>query len=151
MFSKSCEYALRAVIFIYIKAKDGVRLSVPAIAKEIDAPIPYTAKILQTLTREGLIESIKGPNGGFFVDPRARVTLADIVKAMYGSDKVLHTCVLGLKECSDEYPCPIHARVKGYRDHVRTVMKNTTVQSLVNDLAKGRTFLKNERRRKSSR
>lgn len=98
MFSKACEYALRAVLYIYIKGTDGARLGIPEIAKEIDAPIAYTAKILQTLTREGVISSIKGPNGGFFVDPQAKpVTLADIVKAMYGNEDVLHTCVLGLK------------------------------------------------------
>lgn len=152
MFSKACEYALRAVIYIYIKGVDGARLSIPEIAKEIDAPLAFTGKILQTLTREGVISSIKGPNGGFFVDPRAKpVTLADVVKAMYGNDDVLHTCVLGLKECSDKFPCPIHAQVKGYRDHVRKVMKETTVQSLVKDLTKGRTFLKNVKPRKSSR
>lgn len=152
MFSKACEYALRAVIYIYIKGVDGVRLSIPEIAKEIDAPLAYTGKILQTLTRAGVIASVKGPNGGFFVDPRTKpVTLADIVKAMYGNDDVLHTCVLGLKECSDKFPCPVHAQVKGYRDHVRKVMKDTTVQSLVNDLSKGRTFLKNVKQRKSRR
>ncbi|HEX7015919.1 MAG TPA: Rrf2 family transcriptional regulator [Cyclobacteriaceae bacterium] len=152
MFSKACEYALRAVIYIYIKGVDGARLSIPEIAKEIDAPLAFTGKILQTLTREGVISSIKGPNGGFFVDPRAKpVTLADVVKAMYGNDDVLHTCVLGLKECSDKFPCPIHAQVKGYRDHVRKVMKETPVQSLVKDLTKGRTFLKNVKPRKSSR
>lgn len=152
MFSKACEYALRAVIFIYIKGVNGARLSIPEIAKEIDAPLAYTGKILQTLTREGVIASVKGPNGGFFVDPQAKaVTLADVVKAMYGNDDVLHTCVLGLKECSDKFPCPIHAQVKGYRDHVRKVMENTTIRSLVNDLSKGRTFLKNVSQRKSFR
>lgn len=152
MFSKACEYALRAVIFIYIRGTNGARLSIPEIAKEIDAPLAFTGKILQTLTREGIIASAKGPNGGFFVDPRTKpITLADIVKAMYGNDDVLHTCVLGLKECSDKFPCPIHAQVKGYRDHVRRVIKETTVQSLIKDLSKGRTFLKNVKPRRSIR
>lgn len=152
MFSKACEYGLRAVLYIHIKGADGIRLGIPEIAKEIDAPIAYTGKILQTLVRKKVISSVKGPNGGFFVDPRARpVTLADIVKAMYGNDDVLHTCVLGLKECSDKFPCPIHADVKEYRAHLRKVMKDTTVESLVADLSKGRTFLRNVKLRQSTR
>ena len=152
MFSKACEYALWAVLYLSIKSVNGSRRGIPEIAKAIDAPLPFTAKILQTLTRQRIISSIKGPNGGFFIDPRAKpIALNSIVRAVDGSDDVLHTCALGLKECSDKYPCPIHDEIKIYKDHLRKVMKETTVQSLVSELAKGKTFLKNVGTKKSSR
>lgn len=152
MFTRACEYALRAVLYISIKSVNGSRLGIPEIAKEIDAPQPFTAKILQTLTREGIISSIKGPNGGFFIDPKSKpVTLNSIVRAIDGTDDALHTCTLGLKECSDKYPCPIHGEVKAYKTHLRKVMRETTVQSLVESLAKGKTFLKNRPISKSRR
>ncbi|HEU5292347.1 MAG TPA: Rrf2 family transcriptional regulator [Cyclobacteriaceae bacterium] len=152
MFSKACEYALRAVLYLSIKSVNGSRLGIPEIAREIDAPLPFTAKILQTLTREGIISSIKGPNGGFFIDPKSKpIALNSIVTAIDGSDDVLHTCALGLKECSDKYPCPIHGEIKAYKDHLRKVMKETTVQGLANDLVKGQTFLKNAKAKKISR
>ncbi|GIL22339.1 MAG: hypothetical protein BroJett042_08520 [Bacteroidota bacterium] len=150
MFSKACEYALRAVLYISLKSVNGSRMSIPEIAKEIDAPLAFTGKILQTLAREGLISSIKGPNGGFYIDPKSKpVTLRDIVHAIDGSDDVLHTCTLGLKECSDKFPCPIHGEIKAYKERLRKVMRETTVQSLAGDLTKGRTFLKNVKPKKS--
>lgn len=144
MFSKACEYALRAVLYISIKSVDGSRLGIQEIAKEVDAPFAFTAKILQTLVREGIISSIKGPNGGFYLDPKSKpISLNSIVKAIDGNEDVLHNCALGLKECSDKYPCPIHGEIKNYKTRLRTVMKETTVQSLAKDLTQGRTFLKN--------
>jgi len=143
MFSKACEYAIRASLYISIKSIDGSKLGIKEIAKEIDSPAHFTAKILQTLTREGIISSIKGPNGGFFLDPDAKpVPLTAIVKAIDG-DNILHSCSLGLKECSDRFPCPIHNDIKSYKERLRKIMKEKTLQQLGSDLVKGKTFLKN--------
>ena len=143
MFSKACEYAIRASLYISIKSIDGSKLGIPEIAKEIDSPAHFTAKILQTLTREGIISSIKGPNGGFFLDPKAKpIPLNAIVKAIDGDD-ILHSCSLGLKECSDKFPCPIHNDIKQYKARLRKIMQERTLQQLGSDLSKGKTFLKN--------
>lgn len=152
MFSKACEYALRAVLYISIKSVNGSRLGIPQIAKEIDAPVPFTAKILQTLVREGVISSIKGPNGGFFIDPESEpISLASVVRAIDGSDDVLHSCTLGLKECSDKFPCPIHHEIKRYKERLRKIMKETTIRDLSRDLSNGKTFLKSAGAKKSFR
>ena len=143
MFSKACEYALRAVLYISIRSKHGSKLSISEIAKEIDSPVHFTAKILQTLSREGIISSIKGPNGGFYLEPKAKpIPLNAIIKAIDGDD-VLHTCTMGLKECSDKFPCPIHNDIKAYKDKLRKLMKEKTVQQLATELNNGKTFLKN--------
>jgi Rrf2 family iron-sulfur cluster assembly transcriptional regulator len=142
MFSKACEYAIRASLYISIKSIDGSKLGIKEIAKEIDSPAHFTAKILQTLTREGIISSIKGPNGGFFLDPKAKpVSLNEIVKAIDG-ENILHSCSLGLKECSDKFPCPIHNDIKLYKERLRKIMKEKTLQQLGSDLVRGKTFLK---------
>lgn len=142
MFSKACEYAIRAALYISIKSVDGSRLSIKEIAKEIDSPEPFTAKILQTLSREKIISSIKGPNGGFYLNPNdVPVPLNSIIKAIDGED-VLHACSLGLKVCSDSSPCPIHDEIKEYKDRLRKTMKETTLQDLADKLSKGETLLK---------
>ena len=142
MFSKACEYAIRAVLYISIKSVDGARLGIKEIAREIDSPEPFTAKILQTLAREKVISSIKGPNGGFYLDPKARpIPLNSIVKAIDGED-AFHTCSLGLKDCSDKFPCPIHQEIKMYKDRMRKIMNERTVQDLTKDLSNGNTFLR---------
>ena len=128
MFSKACEYAIRATLYISIKSIDGSKLGIKEIAREIDSPEPFTAKILQTLSREKIISSIKGPNGGFYLKPKAKpIALNTIVKAIDGED-ALHACSLGLRECSDKFPCPLHKEIKRYKDRLRKTMSEKTVQ-----------------------
>jgi len=115
MFSKACEYGIRAVLYIAIKSNHGSKLGLKEIAQEVDSPVPFTAKILQSLSREGIIASSKGPSGGFYLDPKSRpIPLSAIVKAIDGTDS-LYRCGIGLKECSDRFPCPIHDQVKAYK------------------------------------
>lgn len=148
MFSKACEYAIRAALYISIKSVEGSKLGIKEIAKEIDSPEPFTAKILQTLSREKIISSIKGPNGGFYMDPKAKpVSLNAIVIAIDGDD-VLHTCALGLKVCSDAFPCPIHNDVKKYKERLKKVMKEKTLQDLTKELSSGKTFLKIDKKKR---
>jgi len=149
MFSKSCEYAIRAVLYISIKSINGSKLSITEIAKEIDSPVHFTAKILQTLSREGIISSIKGPNGGFYLDPQAKPILLNTIVQAIDGDAVLYSCSMGLKECSDAFPCPIHHDIKAYKDQLRKVMKEKTVQQLANELLSGKTFLKNQKTKPS--
>ena len=59
MFSKACEYGIRATLFIAQKSLQGERVRLKAIADEIDAPEAYTAKILQQLARNEIIQSLR--------------------------------------------------------------------------------------------
>lgn len=143
MFSKACEYAIRSVLYIAIRSTDGTKLNIQEIAREIDSPQPFTAKILQTLVREGIISSVKGPNGGFFLKPKSKpILLNSIVRAMDGMD-ILQTCVLGLKECSDKFPCPVHHEIKASKNKMRDILRGKTIQELAEEFTKGKTFLKN--------
>jgi len=67
MFSKTCKYALRATLFIGQKSKNGERAGIKEIAAGIDSPEHFTAKILQELGKKNLVQSAKGPNGGFYL------------------------------------------------------------------------------------
>src|SRR5437899_2015725 len=108
MFSKTCEYAIRAVLFIAQRSGEGTRVGIREIAKGIDSPEHFIAKILQDLSRKGLVQSQKGPNGGFYLDNSSlRYSLADIVKTIDG-DRIFSGCALGLKQCSEAKPCPLH-------------------------------------------
>jgi len=98
MFSKTCEYAIRAMIFIAKRSKAGEKAGIKEISKEIDSPESFIAKILQELSRKGLVLSTKGPNGGFFLDEKLLDgSLAAIVKSVDG-EKIFSGCGLGLKQ-----------------------------------------------------
>lgn len=142
MFSKTCEYAIRAMIFIAQKTKDGNKVGIKEIAKGIDSPEHFIAKILQDLSRKQLLQSLKGPNGGFYLDTENRKSsLADIVKVVDG-DKLFTGCGLGLKECSEKRPCPIHHEFKKIRTDMHTLLQNSKLGGLTEALENSLVFLK---------
>ena len=143
MFSKSCEYAIKAAIHICIETKDGSRVGIKQIAAEIDTPEAFTAKILQTLVRQGVILSSKGPGGGFYIEPDAEpIPVIKIIDALDGKH-AFERCGLGLKECSEDHPCPIHNEFKTYSQRLKNLLMTKSVQDLATSIESGRTFLSN--------
>ena len=142
MFSKTLEYAIRAMIFIAQKSKAGIRVGIKEIAKAIDAPEHFIAKILQDLSRKGLVQSLKGPTGGFYLEEESsQCSLADIVKAIDGN-KLFTGCGLGLKNCSEIRPCPIHNEFKKVREDIYNMLENAKIGEFSKQLEKNLTFLK---------
>ena len=143
MFSKACEYAIRAAIFIASESEKGSRASLKDIAREIDSPEAFTAKTLQKLSRSGIIHSTKGAHGGFEVKPEKmdNIMVSDIVVAIDG-DKVYTRCSLGLHNCSEEHPCPFHTRFKPVRNGLKDIVENTSLKDLTSGLISGETFLR---------
>lgn len=142
MFSKSCEYAIKATIYIAVQSNQDNRVGLKDIAKEIASPEAFTAKILQQLSRNNIINSIKGPNGGFQIDKKemTKIKLSQIVLAMDG-DSIFKGCGLGFKECSEKKPCPVHEKFKVIRNELKNMLENTSVHELSIGLTKGLTFL----------
>jgi Rrf2 family protein len=142
MFSKTCEYAIRAVLFIAQKSSDGRKVGIKEIAKGIDAPEHFIAKILQDLSRNGLVQSLKGPSGGFYFDkPSLNNTLADIVRKVDG-DKIFSGCGLGLRQCSEIKPCPLHDEFKKIRSEIFVMLQGAKLGEFNKQLDKNLLFLK---------
>ncbi len=131
MFSKACEYGIRACIYI---AGEKERVSLKAIAEAIDSPEAFTAKILQQLGKKGILQSLKGPTGGFSLAMSAdKIPLAGIVAAIDGDD-IYRGCGLGLSECSETNPCPLHWKFKAIREDLRIMLENTTLMEMSDQL-----------------
>ncbi len=142
MFSKACEYGIRATLFIARESENQRRTSLKKIAKAINSPEAFTAKILQKLVQQDIIESAKGPRGGFFIDTEKNKTvLADIVKAIDG-DAIMTGCALGLDRCSEDHPCPLHYDFAEIRGNLKYMLENTTIPELTSRLDSGEGFLK---------
>lgn len=107
MFSRACEYAIKIMIHLAKKEKEGARIGLKEITKAIESPEAFTAKVLQQLVKHQLLGSFKGPTGGFALIKGKEIRLIDIVKAIDGN-KLLDKCVLGFESCSAEKPCPVH-------------------------------------------
>lgn len=143
MISKSCKYAIRATVFIASKATENIKVGVKEIAKEIEAPEAFTGKILQTLNKNKIVTSLKGPYGGFYCDEsQLDLSIIEVVSAIDGTG-VFTDCVFGLHQCSDDHPCPMHFEYSKTRDQMYTSFKNTTIRSLAENLITGIAFLQN--------
>lgn len=143
MFSKACEYAIRATIHLSRKSMEGQRASLIDIANEIDSPEAFTSKILQQLVKANIIYSTRGQKGGFgiVVSGMKTKTIADIVSAIDGN-AIFENCGLGLKECSGIQPCPVHENFVKIREDMRNVLENTTIAEMAASLKVGLTYLK---------
>lgn len=143
MFSKTCEYGIRAAIFIASESYQNKRSGLKDIAKKIDSPEAFTAKIMQTLTKNKLIDSVKGVGGGFEIpkERMASIKLSELVDALEG-DRVFRGCGLGLTNCSEEHPCPMHDKFKSIRNELTHMLETTTLEELALGIKSGDTFLR---------
>jgi len=143
MFSKACEYGIRASIYIALKSLDGDRVSLKEIAKEIDSPVAFTAKILQLLSKNGIVESVKGAAGGFEISKGriSQIRFEDIVSAIDGN-KVYEGCGLGLPKCNENKPCPAHDRFVAIRNALKEMLVSTSLYEMTIGLETGHTYLK---------
>ncbi|GAB3876024.1 Rrf2 family transcriptional regulator [Hymenobacter segetis] len=144
MFSKACEYGIRAAIYLGQQSADsGRRVGLKDIAAEIGSPEAFTAKVLQQLVRAQLITSVKGPTGGFELtaEQLRTVTLRQIVVAIDGG-AMLQGCALGLPQCSAKQPCPMHYQFLPIRDQLNEVLGSHTLGELAGKVHDGLGFLK---------
>lgn len=144
MFSKACEYGIKATLYIAEQALNSEKKTgVKDIAKAIDSPEAFTAKIMQILSKNKIVNSSKGPSGGFYIPKKnlEKIKLSAIVKAIDGDD-IYVGCGLGLSQCNAEKPCPVHDQFKVVRDELANMLNNTSLLELATGLDSGLTFLK---------
>lgn len=122
MFSRSCQYALRAVIYLARQTDTEGNTGVKEIADALDIPHQFLSKIMQQLSKQNLISSVKGPNGGFYLNEMNQsVSLLQIVECIDGPD-ILTSCIMGLPYCSAAKPCPLHTHVFEWREGFRELL-----------------------------
>ncbi len=145
MFSKACEYAIKAMIFVASQSKSNIRCGLNDIALGIGSPVSFTAKILQRLVKANLLESQKGPTGGFVISEAkaSQIKLSEIVAAIDG-DEIYNGCGLGFHTCSDEKPCPVHYQFKTVRENLKDMLESTTLNNLSENIHQGLSFLKRD-------
>ncbi|MCB9223137.1 MAG: Rrf2 family transcriptional regulator [Crocinitomicaceae bacterium] len=139
-FSKSCEYALKATMYL-AKQGDNKRVGIKVIARDLNLPADYLNKVLQILVKHKLVLSSKGRYGGFYLTKNElNKSLLKIVKAIDGKD-IFNRCGMGIENCSGEKPCPLHNDIKAYRDNILFVLSNKSVASTTSQINNGVTFL----------
>jgi len=141
MFSKACQYGIKSVIYIWKQSQIGQKVGAKEIAAFVDAPEPFTAKILQELVRKKIIGSQKGPTGGFYAGKEhEQFTLKDLVVVIDG-DELFSGCGLGLKQCSENNPCPLHHEIIKIRLDLVHMLTEKSLKQLAEEVESGETVL----------
>ncbi len=141
MLSLTCKTAVKAVIYLASKFDSGEKAGIKEIAEFIDASEHTVGKMLQTLVKENVINSAKGPTGGFYITERQKAQpIIAIIEAIDGKD-VFKQCGLGLSKCASTHPCPIHDEYKGVRDLFEKMCRNNTMSDLCEPVNNGLAYL----------
>ncbi len=130
MLSNTCKYAIRAVTYIAVHEEKNRKIGIKEIAQGLDLPSPFLSKILQILSKNKILKSTKGPNGGFVLYKKPEeLNLLSVVEVIDGTD-FFETCMLGLKICENnpknKEHCPFHNDLDVLRDQLYNKFKKLT-------------------------
>lgn len=141
MLSNTCKTAIKAVIYLSGKSSNGEKVGIKEIAGHINVSEHTLSKILQSLSKHGLINSVKGPSGGFYINEEQKnQPISNIVETIEGKD-IFKECGLGLSKCSSAHPCPIHDEYKVVREMVEKIFREKKVKDLWNPVINGLAYL----------
>lgn len=141
MLSNSSKYAIKAVLYLSLHSSEAQKIMVKDIAKPINVPQAYIAKLLQELVKENLISSTRGPKGGFFLsDENNNQPVINVLKVIDG-EKRLTSCLISLENCNEDKPCPLHDVLSPSRKKILKILQNTSIKKLALSVKNGKSYL----------
>ena len=137
LISRTSQYAIQALIYIALRGVDTPILS-REVAEQLGVPSAYLAKIMQMLCKGGVLSSFRGRLGGFCLrEAPEKIELMHIMLVTEGREFSTE-CVLGLKVCSDETACPMHARWQPIKQEIIDMMTGMNLAELASAVREGR-------------
>jgi len=141
MLSYTCKTAIKAVIYLASKFDSGGNAGIKEIAEYINASEHTVGKLLQTLVKQDIINSVKGPSGGFYISKeQIKQPIINIVEAIDGKN-IFKECGLGLSKCSAAHPCPIHNEYKEAREMIEKLFTRKKIIDLCEPVNNGLAHL----------
>jgi Rrf2 family protein len=139
MLSNTCKYGIRAVIYLALNGEENKKIGIKEISEELNIPTPFLGKILQMLAKNKMLNSTKGPNGGFSLRRSANeITLLNIIEIIDGLG-LFEDCLIGLSSCSakshQDVQCPTHRKFSPISDQIYDFFNKETIQSLADEIA----------------
>lgn len=139
--SEGIEWAIHCCTMLAV-LPDEATLPVGRLAEFFEVPRDYLAKQLQALSKVGIVESTRGPGGGYRLARRAsEISLLDIVEAIEGRDPCFQCTEIrqrgpsAIKQRSYKKPCGIARAMWQAEAAWRRELKKVTVESLNADAA----------------
>jgi Rrf2 family protein len=129
LVTRGTDYAIRCVLYL---AKDQDQISsVTEVSRNMHIPKTFLAKIFQRLVRAGLVESIRGMNGGFrLAKAPSKISLLDIMAAIQGQSCV-NVCAVDSKKCRRSSTCAVHPVWVDLRKEMDRRLREQTIDMMI--------------------
>jgi Rrf2 family transcriptional regulator, iron-sulfur cluster assembly transcription factor len=142
VLSNTCKYAIRAVIYLALYGSAEKKIGIKEISDQLGIPTPFLGKILQLLAKHRILDSTKGPHGGFGLNrPAMDIPLMDIIRVIDGTE-VFDSCVIRTTRCSQESPCSLHDKIGPARKEMKGIFLTETIADLAAEFRQGRERIK---------
>ncbi|MBN2808692.1 MAG: Rrf2 family transcriptional regulator [Deltaproteobacteria bacterium] len=127
--TRASDYAIRGVVYMSMQPQGAV-VVIPEVAREMDVPVGFLARIFQSLSRAGIVISHRGKKGGYSMarDPEA-VSLRDVVEAVEG-DIRLNICLDGYNACERMSFCPVRKELANVQNDLIASLGKTNFSTL---------------------
>lgn len=144
VYRRSAQLALQASLLLALEPP-GVSRRVREIAEALDVPATYLAKVLQGLTRSGLLRAVRGPGGGVrLARPAQEICLWDVLAAVEPPGE-FDQCFLGLGQCNDQQPCPVHETWGPIRSRILEMLQSKSLWDFASE-AQGRGLVESPKK-----
>ncbi|NOY10135.1 MAG: Rrf2 family transcriptional regulator [Spirochaetes bacterium] len=131
LLTRNTDYAVRALS--YIAMEKGKTVTAAELSEELKISWSFLRKILQILSREGLVFSIKGKGGGFkLAQPADRIFLLDLINIFQGLVR-LNTCITNNKACPNIRICILKKKIDIIEDSIISELHPITLKTLLNE------------------
>lgn len=143
ILSKAGEYGVRIALQLAVDGAAAGYVPVRELSRRCDVPVYFLGKICHRMTRAGILDSHKGPNGGVTLARAPRsITLLEVVEALDGLE-VFKRCFLGLPFCGEE-PCPVHDTWSEIKSGILAMLSTRTLEQVAADVVAGKAVVISE-------
>ena len=138
MLLNTSKYAIRALIYLELFSNADNKAGIKKIAGELNIPAPFLGKILQMLVKHQLLDSIKGPHGGFCLKKAAiDISLMEVIEIVEGKS-IFDNCAIRTSLCDDNKPCSMHHKLAPIRREMKSLFAGETIADLVSEFREGK-------------
>ena len=149
--SRKCDYALRALIYMGMRERDGY-FSIGEIAREEEIPLRYLEQIFIALKNAGMLSAKSGPSGGYRFRKAPRdISLIDVVRLIDGPVAPAR-CVsrTAYEKCPRERVCALRPVLSEVRDAIAEILDSITLEDVCRKAGRARGGRKAQRARASA-
>jgi Rrf2 family iron-sulfur cluster assembly transcriptional regulator len=131
ILSKSFGYALRGILYVAMMNSSKEKVPLDEMAEKLAVPRYFLAKVMKKLVKEGILDSVRGPYGGFCINESTLKTKIIELVELSGDAIGADSCVLRLRKCNAKNPCPLHTQVELIRNKWFELFNTTTIADLL--------------------